>query len=100
VLVFASLLGGEARSQTVTTVGAGNASFGSWMADRASDNHFWMGNWALGFLSGVALYSGGLNPLKGLDANTVVYWLDNYCQVHPTDDFVDALRAFIRQHPR
>ena len=59
-----------------------------------------MGNWALGFLSGVAIYSGELNPLKGVDANAVAYWLDNYCQARPTEDFVDALRAFIRQHPR
>jgi hypothetical protein len=44
-----------------------------------------MGNWALGFLSGVAIYSTDLNPLEGVDSDAVSYWLDNYCQARPTD---------------
>ena len=99
-LVFASLLGSEAHSQSVTTLGAGNSSCGSWLSARASNNYFSMGNWALGFLSGVGIYSTDLNPLEGVDSDAVSYWLDNYCQARPTDRFVDALNAFIRQHPR
>jgi len=46
------------------------------------------------------LYGDNLNPLEGVDSNAVAYWLDNYCQARPTDRFVDALKAFIQQHPR
>jgi hypothetical protein len=100
-LVFVLLLGGEARSEGINTLGAGvKASCGSWLAGRASNNYFSMGNWALGFLSGVAIYSTDLNLLEGVDSDAVAYWLNNYCQGRPTDRFVDALKAFIRQHPR
>jgi hypothetical protein len=91
----------DAHPQATQLLGAGtNQSCGSWLAARASHDYFSMGNWALGFLSGVGLYSTDLNPLHGVDADGVSYWLDNYCSAHPTDRFADALRAFIRQHPR
>jgi hypothetical protein len=99
-LVFALFLGGGARSQEIQTLGVGsNTSCDRWLADRASNDYFAMGNWALGFLSAVGMYSGNLNPLKGLDSHAVLYWLDNYCRVRPTDGFTDTLKAFIRQHP-
>lgn len=100
-LVFILILSGDARSQGIKAIGAGaNASCGSWLAARASNDYFTMGNWSLGFLSGVGIYSTDLNPLQGVDSDAVSYWLDNYCRARPTDYFVDALRAFIRQHPR
>jgi hypothetical protein len=58
-----------------------------------------MGNWALGFISGVATYSDHLDPLKGLDADAVSYWLDNYCRAHPTEKFAKAVSVFIDAHP-
>ena len=101
VAAVGTLLSVEAHSQGVHLLGAGtNSSCGSWLADRATNNYFSMGNWALGFLSGVAIYGDNLNPLEGVDSNAIAYWLDNYCQSRPTDRFVDALKAFIRQHPR
>lgn len=82
-------------------MGAGAiASCGRWLANRASGNYFDMGNWALGFLSAVGVYSVNLDPLRGVDSDAVLYWLDNYCQARPTDRFVDAVKAFIQQHPR
>jgi hypothetical protein len=59
-----------------------------------------MGSWALGFISGVAVYSEDLNPLNGIDADGVFSWLDNYCQPRPRATFIEALRAFISKHPR
>jgi hypothetical protein len=95
------LINGEARSQQVQFIGAGaNSSCGSWLADRASNNFFSKVNWALGFLSGAATYSEDLNPLNGVDADAVAYWLDNYCRARPEDRFVEAVRAFARAHPR
>jgi hypothetical protein len=95
------LLSGKANSEAVQLLGAGtSSSCGSWLADRASNNYLSRGNWALGFLSGAALYSGDLNPLRGVDADAVSYWLDNYCRARPTDRFIDAVKAFIWEHPR
>jgi hypothetical protein len=95
------LLSGDAHGQSLQLLGAGsNASCERWLSDRVSNNYFAMGNWALGFLSGSAVYSNDLNPLQGVDSDAIFYWLDNYCQARPTDRFVDALKAFIRQHPR
>jgi len=95
------LLSERASSQAIQLLGAGtNASCGSWLAGRVSNNYFSIGNWALGFLSGAAIYSNDLNPLHGVDADAVSFWLDNYCRARPTDRFVDALKAFIREHPR
>lgn len=80
------LLSADAHSQGLQLLGAGtNASCGRWLSDRQSNNYFPMGNWALGFLSGAAMYSNDLNPLQGVDSDAVAYWLDNYCQARPTD---------------
>jgi hypothetical protein len=59
-----------------------------------------MGNWALGYLSGAGTFSENLNPLQGVDADAVFYWLDNYCRARPTARFGDAVRAFIYEHPK
>jgi hypothetical protein len=93
ILVVAA---GEVRSQTKMTIGVGaTASCGKWLSRRASGNWFDIGNWALGFMSGVAIYSDDLNPLIKVDSDAVAYWLDNYCSAHPTASFVDAIKVFI-----
>jgi len=97
LLVFA-LTGREAKS-TVNALGAGLQSCGDWLSDRAKGNYFEMGNWALGFISGVAIYSPSYHPLEGLDSDAVAYWLDDFWRAHPTAQLVDALRVFIREHP-
>lgn len=71
-----------------------------WLVNRASHNDSDMGSWALGFISSVAVYSEDLNPLNGIDGDGVFFWLDNYCQPRPRATFIEALRAFIRKHPR
>ena len=97
-LVIFAFLSGNACSQDIA--GAGAQSCGKWLAERASNDYFTMGNWALGFLAGAATYGDILNPSQGIDSQAVAYWLDNYCRARPTDHFVDALQASIRQHPR
>jgi hypothetical protein len=90
--------GGDALSQVIA--GAGAQSCGKWLEQRVSNDYFTMGNWALGFLAGAAYYGVNLDPIEGIDSQAVAYWLDNYCRADPTARFVEALKAFIRQHPR
>ena len=78
--------------------GAGStASCYRWLANRRSHNYAEMGNRALGFLSGVAVYSENLNPLNGIDSEGVFAWLDSYCGPRPRARFFEAVRAFIRK---
>jgi hypothetical protein len=98
-LVIILIVGVVARAQVVTTLGAGNQSCGTWLSKRVSQDYFVMGDWALGFLSGVAIY-GDFKPLEDMDSNAVFYWLDNYCRPRPTDRFTDAVKAFTQQHPK
>jgi hypothetical protein len=96
-MVFScALVLSEAKAE-FQMLGAGVASCGKWLADRASGDYYSMGNWALGFLSGVGWSSVGYDPLKGLDSHAVAYWLDNYCKAHPTAEFDSALVAFIEE---
>jgi hypothetical protein len=100
-LLIIIFIGGDAHAQvSYSIVGAGAQSCGKWLADRASNDYWTMGNWALGFLAGAAAFGGDLDPLHSIDSQAVAYWLDNYCHAHPTDHFVDALHEFIRRHPR
>jgi hypothetical protein len=105
-LVTLSLLQiAPAAAQTVDIVGAGvGVSCGTWLEHRATGQPD-IANWALGYLSGVAVWGfdrtmGHKAPLRGMDADGVLYWLDNYCHVNPTNKFTDALAAFVEQHPR
>ena len=91
----------QAAAQKVTIIGPGvNASCGKWLAERKSGSYFQMSGWALGYLSGAATFHPSLNPLHGMDADGVEYWLDNYCRSHPTQQFADALKAFVDEHPQ
>jgi hypothetical protein len=99
--VISLLIIGHPNAQAANIMGAGvKASCGKWLADRASGNYFIMLNWALGFLSGVGIYTKNLDPLNGVDGDAVAYWLDDYCRSHPTTLFSDAVNEFVFGHPR
>jgi hypothetical protein len=90
-----------AAADDVQLLGAGaNATCGKWLADRESGFAFPLTNWALGYLSGAAMFSEDLNPLEGLDSDGVLYWIDNYCRSHPLNKITATLRAFVNEHPR
>lgn len=76
-------------------IGAGVASCGRWLEDRKTGRYYNMENWALGYISGAAMWGNGLDPLRQTDADGVAYWLDNYCVAKPTSYFHDAVDAFI-----
>jgi hypothetical protein len=90
----------SATADDVRTLGVGaSATCGKWLADRQSGNAFLIANWALGYLSGGAVFSENLNPLEGLDSDAVLYWIDNYCRSHPLEKLGTALKMFTREHP-
>ena len=93
----------DAEGKRVIGAGTG-ASCGKWLEDRQQPppSTAWHGkaNWALGFLSGAAVYQEGIDPLKGLDAAAIYAWLDQHCRENPLTPLVLALEVFVRQHPR
>jgi hypothetical protein len=90
-----------ATADDVKSLGAGaNATCGKWLTDRQNGNAFSIANWALGYLSGAAVFSDTLNPLEGLDSDAVLYWIDNYCRSHPLERVTVALKTFTLEHPR
>jgi hypothetical protein len=100
LLVVATLSG---RAEAVQTMGAGvGISCGTWLEDRRTrGGHFSALNWALGYLSGAAIFGDVGDPLRGVDPNGVAYWLDNWCRANPSSYFSDGVRAFINaQRPR
>jgi hypothetical protein len=61
-----------------TIMGYGNSSCGTWLEQRRSLEYDGMKNWALGYLSGAAAYTDlDIDPLRSVDANAIIYWLDN-----------------------
>jgi len=70
---------------TYTSIGS---SCGTWIAMRRDRRALGGEQWVLGFLSGVGFLgvADGWNLLKGVDANGVWAWIDNYCQANPLKD--------------
>ena len=102
VAVAAALCAAPARAQSIHMIGAGVSTCGTWTADRKTPNSVLAlsdGQWVLGFLTGVAITNHNADPLRGLDANGVLAWVDNYCQANPIKQIVDAALAFYRAHP-
>jgi hypothetical protein len=102
VLVF-TLTVNEAAAYN--RLGAGTASCGIWAGFRregsTSARALSSEQWVLGFIDGITEASGGsLDPLNGVEAETVWEWIDNYCQSNPAKSIADAGAAFIAAHPR
>jgi len=102
VFLTATLIVDPPVAGAFRTIGEGGSSCGTWTAERHSTSRgrFGVESWILGFLSGIG-YVGdnGDDPLKGMDADGVQAWIDNYCQNHPIDHIMDAARAFYLVHP-
>jgi hypothetical protein len=107
-IVLACLLGGLLGHPTNATaafvaVGAGLDSCATWTADRqvpAAGPALQDEQWVVGFLTGIA--DGGLidaDPMRGVDAQAVWAWIDNYCRANPLDKILRAAEAFYQAHP-
>jgi hypothetical protein len=87
-------------------IGVGTGSCGNWTKDRRNPGELYPnmdGQWVLGFLSGMGwsgLYYDRAEILKGMDAEGVWAWVDNYCQAHPIKDMTDAALSFEKGRPR
>jgi hypothetical protein len=94
----------EARSVgAYILIGSGTSSCGTWTADRRAPDGppaLLDEQWVMGFLSGIG-YVGQQqdDPLRGIDAEAVFAWIDNYCRDHPLEHIVDASKAVYRAHP-
>lgn len=91
------------HADLVTIMGSGaKVSCGVWLdsrqdhTDRLSNTYGLLG-WALGYISGAAIYGDIGNPLSRTDDKGITYWLDNFCMSHPTTQFSNAVRAFISE---
>ena len=72
------------QAQSVTTIGAGaSASCGRWLDRRRTGHKDGMANWALGYISGAAVYGEIGDPLRDTDSDGVLYWLDNFLRQKP-----------------
>jgi hypothetical protein len=101
VLVILIMHTTVSQAQPVMTYGAGAAaSRGKWLDQRRTGQYIGMINWALGFISGAAIYGSVGNPLGETDADGGAYWLDNYCRRDPSAYFNAAAKAFIGAHER
>ena len=83
-------------------IGMGWSSCGAWTANRTARNVTAAADeqWVVGYLSGVAIWTPGLNPMNGVDADAVWAWMDNYCRAHPLVAIKDATSAFVRERMR
>ena len=82
-------------------IGAGMSSCAIWTADRTARTVDALQDeqWVVGYLSGVAIWTPDLNPMKGVNAQAVWAWMDNYCREHPLVAIKDATSAFVEEHP-
>lgn len=102
LLSVSSAFGGTGQ---FTVLGVGSASCGNWTQSRALERTVRAispnlpttnaEGWLLGFITGVG-WVGPTDPGAYTDAVGVAGWVDNYCQAHPTDQIVDAAKAFLK----
>lgn len=100
------LMTASALAAPSSIIGPGLSSCGTWTKERGgirgekveADEM-----WILGFLAGIGNLGQTmqleLDPLKGMDAQGVFHFVDNYCQAHPTDLIGRAAVEFAKQHP-
>lgn len=97
-LTLMAVMTGPQTAHAYESIGAGNVSCGTWVADHRFPNSNKANQeeeWVVGFLTGMA-YEGDVDPLRGTDFDGVVGWIDNYCVANPVKDVLDAAAAFAR----
>jgi hypothetical protein len=90
-------------AEAVNVYGYGNMSCGQWTEVRTAENRnaddphaLMMVAWMHGFLTAASIaYSNQNASLKTGDNAAFKSWIDNYCQSHPLDEFVDAVHKLV-----
>jgi hypothetical protein len=101
-VAIAVLFAASAQAQPSIQGGVGLLSCGRWTSDRRQHNMTAYGEqqWVLGYLSAAADASGStLDPLRGVDFESVWAWIDSYCAAHPIEQIAGAASEFINAHP-
>ena len=85
-----------------TKLGVGNLECDQWTLARQSGdvNTVWWKTlilgWVQGFLTGYNHYGPGtFDVTKGVSADIIMGWVDNYCMQHPLNNIVGAAEALI-----
>lgn len=80
--------------------GAGVITCATWLQQRAERSSQEAAAWALGFLSGAAIFGagGGRDFLAVHSWASIGPWLDDYCRSQPGTALPEALKAFIDAH--
>lgn len=89
----------NANAQTMTLIGGGRNSCGTWTSDRQKNEvqAYFLQEWVDGYLSGmedIVSLSMKKNIQINTDANGIYGWLDNYCRQNPTVNLIGASAAF------
>jgi hypothetical protein len=101
-IAVAAVLFAGSTAEGKLLVGAGIQSCGTWRTqDRQSSSSIAVVQWVLGYISSANTFAPRtyLTPneqekvpdvLRGLDANAIITWMDNYCREHPLDQISTA----------
>lgn len=89
VCVLITLWGIISTNANAIEVG-GMVSCGTWIKESSvgvlrTQNQLWL----IGFLSGIA-FGTNRDLLKGVDKESIIVWVNNYCQSNPLDSTADA----------
>jgi hypothetical protein len=87
-------------------IGVGLGSCGGWTSHRQTPPGTGASTaeqWVVGYLSGQGhlanAVGNALDPLKGVDAEGVWAWIDNYCRANPLKRVWEAAGMFTLAHP-
>ncbi len=104
LMVGVGLVGEPRHASAFMVIGTGLESCGTWTANRRYPNSIAAvmdEQWILGFLAGVGdAIPSDADPLRGVDAQAVWAWVDNYCHANPLDQIIRAGEAIFRAHPQ
>lgn len=100
VIIAAQMSCCEAR--TYTTVGLSNCD--SWLQSRDAEISGKVGisrlsdkSWVAGFITGVNQERTSSDLMTGLDLQTVMDWVDRYCEMNHADDVQAAVNALFKK---
>jgi hypothetical protein len=81
--------------------GAGAASCGTWLNDRANNAHNPSLAWIMGFMSSYNhfhdLEGSGSGVFAGIDHNSIAFWMDNFCRSSPLSSVYKGTLTLIEE---
>jgi hypothetical protein len=101
-IALAVALISSAKASDYAIAGGGLSLCGAWTTARRDRQAIGFEEWVAGFLSGFGDLAASvpipeMDPLRGLNTQTVRAWVDNYCQAHPLERIVQAAEALARE---